>query len=140
MRIGLEFCILFEKWIRVFVFFFIFYKIEKLYYDFLNSVSSATKLQQAHEELDRRGGEEAPDHLQANVVSHGLDTIWKMGKIEVCLCFFSIFIWTSVLHVPFNFNILSSSESYRKIKGRIVGMINGNQARNDKTPRWMRVN
>jgi len=43
-------------------------------------ISSAVKLQQAHERSERYGGSE---HDEAALMTHGLDTIWKMGKQEI---------------------------------------------------------
>jgi len=44
-------------------------------------ISSAVKLQQAHERSERYGV--TNEHDEAALMTHGLDTIWKMGKQEI---------------------------------------------------------
>eukprot|EP01126_Amoeba_proteus_P003726 TRINITY_DN11245_c0_g1_i3.p1 TRINITY_DN11245_c0_g1~~TRINITY_DN11245_c0_g1_i3.p1 ORF type:complete len:216 (+),score=65.91 TRINITY_DN11245_c0_g1_i3:551-1198(+) len=45
-------------------------------------VSSVVKLQEAQRELEKQG--ETPDQtLTTDMVNHGLDTMWKLGKMEI---------------------------------------------------------
>eukprot|EP01126_Amoeba_proteus_P002776 TRINITY_DN10895_c0_g1_i18.p1 TRINITY_DN10895_c0_g1~~TRINITY_DN10895_c0_g1_i18.p1 ORF type:complete len:733 (-),score=248.59 TRINITY_DN10895_c0_g1_i18:1602-3626(-) len=45
-------------------------------------VSSMVKLQQAQRELEKRG-ETLDDRTASEVMNHGLDTMWKLGKMEI---------------------------------------------------------
>jgi curved DNA-binding protein CbpA len=47
----------------------------------ISLVSSAVKLQQAHERSEKNGG--ASEQDEAAMMSHGLDTMWKIGKQEI---------------------------------------------------------
>lgn len=43
------------------------------------------KMAQAQAELEKKGelGQEIDAETQAQMMNHGLDTLWKMGKMEV---------------------------------------------------------
>eukprot|EP01126_Amoeba_proteus_P053998 TRINITY_DN6610_c0_g1_i1.p1 TRINITY_DN6610_c0_g1~~TRINITY_DN6610_c0_g1_i1.p1 ORF type:complete len:697 (+),score=206.58 TRINITY_DN6610_c0_g1_i1:219-2309(+) len=45
-------------------------------------VSSMVKLQQAQREMEKRG-ETLDDQTASDVMTHGLDTMWKLGKMEI---------------------------------------------------------